>query len=161
MVSIIKGTKSLIFYLFMFNTNVFADIYNFKWYNEEKQSDKIVLPDNSNFFSFTSSGIWEDNLGNYGEMKCVVSLFSDSIKGVELIGYCEAKDNKDEKFWTKLDRTSSGQELGIGKMTFLSGTSKYSRLKNISCPYAVEWVGSGGILKARCSKEINIKGLLK
>ena len=35
----------------------------------------------------------------------------------------------------------------------LSGTSKYSRLKNISCPYAVEWVGSGGILKARCSKE--------
>ena len=69
----------------------------------------------ANFFSFTSSGIWEDNLGNYGEMKCVVSLFSDSMQGIELIGYCEAKDNKDEKFWTKLDRTSSGQELGIGK----------------------------------------------
>ena len=50
---------NLLFFITKFgNTNE----YNFKWYNDEKQSDIILLPDQSNFQSFTSSGIWEDNI---------------------------------------------------------------------------------------------------
>ena len=137
-----------------------AENYSFKWYNDEKQSDIILLPNKSNFQSFTSSGIWEDNLGNYGYMKCIVSLFVAQDSSVNLTGFCEAKDNNNEKFWTKLTRTSSGKDVGVGEMTFIIGTSKYSKLKDISCPYAVEWIDQGGILQMRCKENLNIKGLL-
>ena len=33
-------------------------------------------------------------------------------------------------------------------------------LKDISCPYAVEWVDRGGILQMRCTENLNIKELL-
>ena len=74
--------------------------YNFKWYNDEKQSDIILLPDKSNFQSFTASGIWEDNIGNYGYMKCIISLFIAQDTSADLTGFCEAKDKNNEKFWT-------------------------------------------------------------
>ena len=134
--------------------------YNFKWYSDQKQSDKILLPDKSNFQSFTTSGIWEDNIGNYGYMKCVISLYTAQDNSADLTGVCEAKDKYNEKFWTKLRRTSSGLDAGVGKMTFIIGTSKYSKLKDISCPYAVEWIERGGILQMRCKENLNIKGLL-
>ena len=133
--------------------------YNFKWYNDDKQSDIISLPDQSNFQSFTASGIWEDNIGNYGYMKCVISVYT-AKDNTNLNGVCEAKDKNNEKFWTKLRRSSSGQNAGVGQMTFLIGTSKYSRLKDISCPYAVEWIDKGGILQMRCASNRNIKELL-
>ena len=136
-----------------------AQEYNFKWYSDEKQSDIISLPDNSNFQSFTTAGIWEDNIGNYGYMKCVISVFT-AKDSANLTGVCEAKDKNNEKFWTKLRRTSSGLDAGVGKMTFIIGTSKYSKLKDISCPYAVEWVDRGGILQMRCKENLNIKDLL-
>ena len=134
--------------------------YNFKWYNDEKQSDIISLPDQSNFQTFSAAGIWEDNIGNYGYMKCVMSLYAAKDNSIDLNGTCEAKDKNNEKFWTKLKRRSSGQNEGVGKMTFLIGTSKYSKLKDISCPYAVEWIEKGGILQMRCSSNRNIKELL-
>ena len=137
-----------------------AKEYNFKWYNDEKQSDIILLPDESNFQSFTASGIWEDNIGNYGYMKCIISLFITHDGGADLNGVCEATDKNNEKFWTKLKRTSSGKDAGVGEMTFIIGTSKYSKLKDISCPYAVEWVEKGGILQMRCKENLNIEGLL-
>ena len=137
-----------------------AEAYNFKWYNDEKQSDIISLPDNSNYQSFTASGIWEDNIGNYGSMKCIISLYVSQDSSVDLNGICEAKDKNNEKFWTKIRRTSSGLDAGVGKMTFIIGTSKYSKLKDISCPYAVEWVDRGGILQMRCKENLNIKQLL-
>ena len=136
-----------------------AKEYNFKWYNDEKQSDIISLPDESNFQSFTASGIWEDNIGNYGYMKCVISVYT-AKDSANLTGVCEAKDKNNEKFWTKLRRNSSGLDAGVGKMTFIIGTSKYSKLKDISCPYAVEWVDRGGILQMRCKENLNIKELL-
>ena len=136
-----------------------AENYNFKWYNDEKQSDIIALPDKSNFQSFTTAGIWEDNIGNYGYMKCVISVYT-AKDSANLTGVCEAKDKNNEKFWTKLRRNSSGLDAGVGKMTFIIGTSKYSKLKDISCPYAVEWVDRGGILQMRCKENLNIKELL-
>ena len=137
-----------------------AQEYNFKWYSDQKQSDIISLPDESNFQSFTTAGIWEDNIGNYGYMKCVISLYVSKESSVDLTGVCEAKDNNNEKFWTKLRRTSSGLDAGVGRMTFIIGTSKYSKLKNISCPYAVEWIEKGGILQMRCKENLNFKDLL-
>ena len=139
----------------------YAKEYNFKWYNDEKQSDIISLPDQSNFQSFTVSGIWEDNIGNYGYMKCIISLYVSQDSNVDLNGFCEAKDNYNEKFWTKLRRNSSGINAGVGNMTFLIGTSKYSKLKDISCPYAVEWIDKGGILQMRCASNKNIIELLE
>ena len=145
--------------LLLSNKYINAQEYNFKWYSDEKQSDIISLPDNSNFQSFTTAGIWEDNIGNYGYMKCVISVYT-SKDSVNLTGVCEAKDKNNEKFWTKLRRTSSGLDAGVGKMTFIIGTSKYSKLKDISCPYAVEWIDRGGILQMRCKENLNIKELL-
>ena len=65
-------------------------------------------------------------------MKCVISLYTAQDSSVDLTGVCEAKDKNNEKFWAKLRRSSSGVDAGVGKMTFIIGTSKYTKLKNIT-----------------------------
>ncbi len=155
-----KKLITLLNLLFLITNYCNAKEYNFKWYNDEKHNDIITLLDKSNFQSVSAAGIWEDNIGNYGYMKCIISIYILQDKNIDLNGICEAKDNNNEKFWAKLRRTTKGVGAGVGKMTFIMGTSKYSKLKDISCPYAVEWVESGGILQMRCKENLNIEGLL-
>ena len=116
---------------------------------------------------FLPDGVWEDNLGNYGNMSCVLSAFTTIKKDVDLNGYCVATDNKKDKFWVNLSRNSF-ESAGVGKMTFIDGTNKYKNLIGVVCPYGVLWIdnegrsrGQGSIIKVKCSKDKEINKRLR
>ena len=82
--------------------------YKFNWYPNIRilEGDTVMLPDSSKFENFNTSGVWEDSLGNYGIMRCVISQFTNKQKEITLEGYCEAKDYNKEMFWIVLRRNS-------------------------------------------------------
>ena len=161
---------SYIFLLFFFilSFNINAGSYSFNWYPKENSNNNVIeMPNKDKYTIFLPDGVWEDNLGNYGNMSCVLSAFTSATKEIDLNGYCEATDNEKNKFWVRLSRNSF-EEAGVGKMSFLDGTNKYKKVIGISCPYGVLWIdnkgrsrGQGSIIKVKCSEEKEIGERLK
>ena len=124
--------------------------YKFNWYpNIIVEDDIIVFPDSSKYETYNSTGVWEDNFGNYGIMKCLVSQFINGNQEITLDGYCEANDHKKKKFWMSLKRQSFNK-AGIGKSKYIFTESKYKALQGKECLYAAQLIEGGGVFKLMC-----------
>ena len=124
--------------------------YTFNWYPRIiVEDDIIVFPDSSKYETYNTTGVWEDNLGNYGLMKCLVSQFINGNKEITLDGYCEASDHKQRKFWISLKRQSFN-EAGVGKSKYIFTDTKYKTLQEKECPYAAQLIEGGGVFKLKC-----------
>ena len=124
--------------------------YKFNWYPRiVVEDDIIVFPDSSKYETYNSTGVWEDNFGNYGIMKCLVSQFINDNQEITLDGYCEANDSKKKKFWISLKRQSFNK-AGVGKSKYIFTESKYKVLQGKECPYAAQLIEGGGVFKLMC-----------
>ena len=124
--------------------------YKFNWYPRiEVEDDIIVFPDSSKYETYKTTGVWEDNFGNYGIMKCLVSQFINGNQEITLDGYCEANDHKKKKFWMSLKRQSFNK-AGVGKSKYIFTESKYKVLQGKECPYAAQLIEGGGVFKLIC-----------
>jgi len=124
--------------------------YKFNWYPRIiVEDDIIVFPDSSKYETYNSTGVWEDNFGNYGIMKCLVSQFINGNQEITLDGYCEANDHKKKKFWMSLKRQSFNK-AGVGKSKYIFTESKYKVLQGKECPYAAQLIEGGGVFKLIC-----------
>jgi len=135
--------------------------YKFNWYPRIiVEDDVIVFPDSSKYETYNTTGVWEDNLGNYGMMKCLVSQFINGNKEITLEGYCEANDHKQGKFWISLKRNSFNK-AGVGKSKYIFTETKYKILQGKECPYAAQLIEGGGVFKLKCkitNEEYNVLG---
>ena len=124
--------------------------YKFNWYPRiAVEDDIIVFPDSSKYETYNTTGVWEDNFGNYGIMKCLVSQFINGNQEITLDGYCEANDHKKKKFWMSLKRQSFNK-AGVGKSKYIFTESKYKVLQGKECPYAAQLIEGGGVFKLIC-----------
>jgi len=135
--------------------------YKFNWYPRIiVEDDVIVFPDSSKYETYNTTEVWEDNLGNYGMMKCLVSQFINGNKEITLEGYCEANDHKQGKFWISLKRNSFNK-AGVGKSKYIFTETKYKILQGKECPYAAQLIEGGGVFKLKCkitNEEYNVLG---
>ena len=124
--------------------------YKFNWYPRiVVEDDIIVFPDSSKYETYNTTGVWEDNFGNYGIMKCLVSQFINGNQEITLDGYCEANDHKKKKFWMSLKRQSFNK-AGVGKSKYIFTENKYKVLQGKECPYAAQLIEGGGVFKLIC-----------
>ena len=124
--------------------------YKFNWYPVIDAKDNIIkFPDSSKYEIYHSSGVWEDNFGNYGIMKCNISQLINNSKDISLDGYCEGEDSEKEKFWLSLKRNSFNK-VGVGQAKYLFTENKYDILKRKECPYAALLIKGGGVFKLFC-----------
>ena len=124
--------------------------YKFNWYPRIIVEDVvIVFPDSSKYETYNTTGVWEDNFGNYGIMKCLVSQFINGNQEITLDGYCEANDHKKGKFWMSLKRKSFNK-AGVGKSKYIFTESKYKIIQGKECPYAAQLIDGGGVFKLIC-----------
>ena len=144
---------SLILIKFILVQNLYSKDFNdytFNWYPRIiVEDDKIVFPDSSKYETYNTTGVWEDNLGNYGLMKCLVSQFINANKEITLDGYCEASDHKKRKFWISLKRQSFNN-AGVGRSKYIFTDTKYKTLQEKECPYAAQLIEGGGVFKLKC-----------
>ena len=135
--------------------------YKFNWYPRiVVEDDIIVFPDSSKYETYNSTGVWEDNFGNYGIMKCLVSQFINGNQEITLDGYCEASDHKKKKFWMSLKRQSFNK-AGVGKSKYIFTESKYKILLEKECPYAAQLIEGGGVFKLICKLSKDEYAILK
>ena len=147
--------KFLVIVLLTFSFILNASEYQFSWYPKDKYLDSIKTPDDIKFSLISTEGVWEDNVGSFGVMSCLLSTLTDSNQETELEGLCQANDeSKDEsKFWVILKR-SSLETAGIGKIKYIAGTGVYKKVVGLSCTYAVNYIGeSYGMIKQKCPEE--------
>ena len=124
--------------------------YKFNWYPRIiVEDDMIVFPDSSKYETYNTTGVWEDNFGNYGMMKCLVSQFINNNQEITLEGYCEANDHKQGKFWMSLKRNSFNK-AGVGESKYIFTETKYKILQGKECPYAAQLIEGGGVFKLIC-----------
>ena len=144
---------SLILIKFILVLNLYSKDFNdytFNWYPRIiVEDDIIVFPDSSKYETYNTTGVWEDNLGNYGLMKCLVSQFITGNKEITLDGYCEASDHKKRKFWISLKRQSFNN-AGVGRSKYIFTDTKYKTLQEKECPYAAQLIEGGGVFKLKC-----------
>ena len=144
---------SLILIKFILVLNLYSKDFNdytFNWYPRIiVEDDIIVFPDSSKYETYNTTGVWEDNLGNYGLMKCLVSQFINVNKEITLDGYCEASDHKKRKFWISLKRKSFNN-AGVGRSKYIFTDTKYKTLQEKECPYAAQLIEGGGVFKLKC-----------
>ena len=143
----------LVFFKILITLNLYTDDFNaykFNWYPRIIIEDDVInFPDSSKYEIYNTTGVWEDNLGNYGIMKCLVSQFINDNQDITLDGYCEARDQNQEKFWMSLKRNSF-TNAGVGKSKYLFAEIKYKILEGKECPYAAQLVKGGGVFKLKC-----------
>ena len=124
--------------------------YKFNWYPIIDIKDNIInFPDSSKYEIYNASGVWEDNLGNYGMMKCNIAQLINSSKEISLDGYCEATDSRKDAFWLSLKRNSFNN-AGVGQAKYIHAKNKYAIFNSKVCPYAALLIEGGGVFKLAC-----------
>ena len=68
--------KFLIPIFLILNSGLNASEYNLSWYPKDNYFDSIQTPTNLKYSLINTDGVWEDNIGSYGVMNCLVSLLT-------------------------------------------------------------------------------------
>ena len=145
-----KKLVLIIALLFVYSGNTNAEEYNLNaYFRGNLQYENIDFPDNSKYLVLEFSGNWEDSLGNYGDIRCLSSQFTNSNAKLSLEAFCQAKNQKKVEFWIRLKRESY-EFAGIGNSKYLFANAQFKSLINKECKYAVQLVEGGGIFKKKC-----------
>ena len=93
---------------------------------------------------------WSDSEGDYGLLECLGNYVTNKNDGTILNNYCKGTNRNKDTFWLIMNRNSNDYEAGIGKTTYLQGTGKFKKYKNIVCVYGVEIIEGMAVLKQKC-----------
>ena len=93
---------------------------------------------------------WSDSEGDYGLLECLGNYVTNKNDGTILNNYCKGTNRNKDTFWLIMNRNSNDYEAGIGKTTYLQGTGKFKKYKNVVCVYGVEIIEGMAVLKQKC-----------
>jgi len=142
--------KLFVIFYFILIFNLSSEEYNLSaYFRGNLQYDNIEFPNDSKYLVSEFSGNWEDNMGNFGDIRCLSSQFTNSSTEIALEAYCKAKNQKKKEFWIRLKRESF-ELAGVGKSKYLFAKDQFEILIDKECPYAVQIVEGGGIFKKKC-----------
>ena len=118
--------------------------------SDTTKTKSFNLENKSKFSSFTVSGSWTDNFGNYGFNKCM-GIINKNLKNVELYFMCEREDKNGFKIWSINKRKSGIQNSGVGTFEIVDATiPKKELFIGKKCTYAVKYLKETNFYKSKC-----------
>ena len=118
--------------------------------SDTTKTESFNLEDKSKFSSFTVSGSWTDNFGNYGFNKCMGTI-NKNLKNVALNFMCEREDKNGYKIWTISKRNSETKTSGVGTFEIVDATiPKKELFIGKKCTYAVKYLKETNFYKSKC-----------
>ena len=142
--------RLLLVLIFSLSFKIYTQDYNLNaYFRGNLKYEDIEFPNKSKYLVLEFSGNWEDNLGNFGDIRCLSSQFTNEKKEIELEAFCRGKNQDKIEFWIKLKRESY-EAAGVGKSKYIFGEGQFNILIDKECPYAVQFVEGGGIFKKKC-----------
>ena len=118
--------------------------------SDTTKTESFNLENKSKFSSFTVSGSWTDNFGNYGFNKCMGTI-NKNLKNVALNFMCEREDKNGYKIWTISKRNSETKTSGVGTFEIVDATiPKKELFIGKKCTYAVKYLKETNFYKSKC-----------
>ena len=142
--------------LFVFSSSLIsiANNENIKeWtqkYSGFASNESFSLEDSSKILHYKNKGTWEDTMGNFGTQTCfglVLLEKNNNIISMEI--YCEAQDQDNDKFYTKVTRDSS-LDAGVGEYVLIDGNGKWKNMVKSKCKYAIKYKEKALFVNSRC-----------
>ena len=113
--------------------------------------DIIEFPNNTKYQQVKNTANWQNTYGDYGVLKCLFNIYlGEKNSNAKLLGFCDGKNQDNEKFWLELIRNTEDFDAGIGKSKFIFGTGKYKELIGTECIYAVKLLDESAFSKHKC-----------
>ena len=113
--------------------------------------DIIEFPDNTKYQQIKNSANWQNTYGDYGILRCLFNIYlGENNANARLSGFCDGKNQDNEKFWLEFKRNTDDFDAGIGKSKFIFGTGKYKELIGTRCIYAVKILDNSAFSKHKC-----------
>ena len=136
----------------MFCCNIIAkEITIDIFFSSEAGSNKIMeFGDILTYRQTEGHATWSDSEGDYGLLNCLGNYVTTKEKGTTLNNYCKGTNRNKDMFWLIMNRNSTDYELGTGRITYLNGTGKFEKYKNLDCIYAVEVSEGLAVIKQKC-----------
>jgi len=141
----------ILIYIIMPNLSS-ASNYELELFMQIVNKKAITYPDKNKHIILDGSANWKDSDGDYGIMKCLATITTFNNNDVaNLNANCEAKNNRNEKFWLNLNRTSD-MNAGVGVATYIYGEAKYKEYVGKKCNYAVNYFEDRMFYKQQCKR---------
>ena len=114
------------------------------------ETEKYKLENGTVHTNIKSSGLWTNNLGNYGKNKCFGLMTTNKNRSVSLNVKCELIDHKGNKNWSVLKRNSDEFGAGVGVVEYLDGTGPWKSMIGIKCNYATNYFEDANYYVEKC-----------
>ena len=114
--------------------------------------DIIEFPDNTKYQQVKNSANWQNTYGDYGVLKCLFNIYlGENNSNARLSGFCNGKNQDNEKLWLEFKRNTEDFDAGIGRSKFIFGTGKYKKFIGTQCIYAVKLLDDSAFSKHKCN----------
>ena len=113
--------------------------------------DIIEFPNNTKYQQVKNTANWQNTYGDYGVLKCLFNIYlGDKNSNAKLLGFCDGKNQDNEKFWLEFERNTDDFDAGIGRSKFIFGNGKYKKFIGTQCIYAVKILDDSAFSKHKC-----------
>ena len=146
----------MIMYFFLFNLHSKSFDLEIFFIGNTNDIDTVEFPNDSHYRQVKNTANWQNSYGDYGTLKCLFNIsLGKNNKNANLVGYCDGKDQSNEKFWLEFKRDTDDFDAGIGKTKFIFGTGKYKDFIGTNCIYAVKILDQSAFSKHKCKLDLN------
>ena len=114
-------------------------------------TDIIEFPNNTKYQQIKNTANWQNTYGDYGILKCLFNVYlGENDSNTRLSGFCDRKNQDNEKFWLEFERNTDDFDAGIGRSKFIFGNGKYKKFIGTQCIYAVKILDDSAFSKHKC-----------
>ena len=119
--------------------------------SSSNDSDIIEFPDNTKYQQIKNTANCQNTFGDYEILKCLFNVYlGENDSNTRLSGFCDRKNQDNEKFWLEFERNTDDFDAGIGRSKFIFGNGKYKKFIGTQCIYAVKILDDSAFSKHKC-----------
>ena len=145
--------KILILLFYFILLNLYSKSFEIEIFFSSNSNDLDIIefPNNTKYQQIKNTANWQNTYGDYGILKCLFNIYlGENNSNTRLSGFCDGKNQDNEKFWLEFERNTDDFDAGIGRSKFIFGSGKYKQFIGTQCIYAVKILDDSAFSKHKC-----------
>ena len=145
--------KILILLFYFILLNLYSKSFEIEIFFSSSSNDLDIIefPNNTKYQQIKNTANWQNTYGDYGILKCLFNIYlGENNSSARLSGFCDGKNQDNEKFWLEFERNTDDFDAGIGRSKFIFGNGKYKKFIGTQCIYAVKILDDSAFSKHKC-----------
>ena len=145
--------KILILLFYFILLNLYSKSFEMEIFFSSSSNDLDIIefPNNTKYQQIKNTANWQNTYGDYGILKCLFNIYlGENNSNTRLSGFCDGKNQDNEKFWLEFQRNTDDFDAGIGRSKFIFGNGKYKKFIGTQCIYAVKILDDSAFSKHKC-----------